>query len=104
MPIYFSKQWHTGTNRDTDPGEVIEDCDWSPPAYRPGWRVQYMIPNKFKMVDGEQQSIFHVGKIRYILREGEGRLDFYLIIRDRDQSEEISFESSIVKRLKENDS
>lgn len=89
--IYFSKQWHTGDDRDTNPGEPVELDDWEKPLYRPGWVVSYRTPT----------GKTHVGKIRYVFREGPGRLDFYRVVRLKDDSEEITFACSIIGRIEQ---
>lgn len=92
MPIYFSKQWHSGDDRDTNPGEPLDpQPDWNPPKYRPGWMVKY------RTSTGKT----HKGKIRYALRDGAGRLDFYRVIRLKNDEPEITFDSSITERIKE---
>lgn len=90
MAIYFSKQWWSGEDRDTKPGELLDpQPDWEKPRYRPGWVVKYRTST----------GKLHKGRIRFVLRDGPGRLDFYRVIRLRNDEPEITFESSIQERV-----
>jgi len=95
MPTYFAKLWHTGTDRE-NPGEVMDpQPDWPKPVYRPGWKVAYTPPSTRKVAKQR------VGLIRSVFREIDGTLDFYRVIRLKTDLPEITFESSILKRIKD---
>lgn len=91
MPyIYFKKQWYEGNDRDTDPKLLDPQPEDMPkPTYRPGMTVKYRTP----------KGKTHIGKIYFVFREGPGRLDFYRIIRTRNDQPEIAFECTIIERI-----
>lgn len=90
MPIYFSKQWWSGDSRDTNPGELMDpQPDWPKPRNRPGWTVKYRTST----------GKVHKGKIRYALRDGPGRPDFYRVIRLKNDEPEITFDCQITERI-----
>jgi hypothetical protein len=90
MPIYFEKQWWSGDDREKNPGTVLDpQPDWPKPLYRPGWDVAY------RTSKGKR----HTGRIRYVLRDGPGRLDFYRVIRHKNDAPEITFACEILERL-----
>lgn len=90
MPIYFSRQWWSGMDRDASPGELLDpQPDWAKPQYRPGWIVKY------RTSGGKR----HTGRIRFVLRENGGRIDFYRVIRTKNNDPEITFDSSIIERV-----
>lgn len=63
--------------------------DWPKPKYRPGQTVSYET----------HKGKTHVGVIRYVFREAEGRLDFYRVIRTKNEARETTFECSIKQRI-----
>lgn len=95
MPVYFQKLWHSGEDRDSTPGEVLDpQPDWAKPEYRPGWKVKY----KFTRGDAVKT---HIGIIRYVFREKPQSDDFYVIIRSKTGEEEITMLDRILARVEE---
>jgi hypothetical protein len=92
VAIYFEKQWWSGDDRDENPGTLLDpQPDWPKPKYRPGWNVSYTTSGGKK----------HTGKIRFVLRDGPGRLDFYRVIRTKNSAPEITFDCEIKGRIEE---
>lgn len=91
--VYFSKLWHEGEDRFSDPPPVPLDPqpDWEPPKYRPGWTVQY------RTATGKK----HVGRIRFALRHKADGVTFYRVIRTKNEEPEIALDSTILQRITE---
>ena len=87
MSAFFSKTWWSGASRE-DPGDDL-GADWAaPPKYRPGWTIKYRHRGKT-----------HIGRIRYVFREAPNRLDFYAVVRTKNNAEEIAFECNILGKV-----
>lgn len=92
MPIYFSKEWHSGTDRDSSPGTVLDpQPDWPKPDFRPGWTISYLTS------DGKT----HVGKIRFVFQAAEYQPQYYRIIRLKNDAREVSFAHKIIGKIEQ---
>lgn len=86
MPCYFDKTWWLGD--DPSCAKKPLDVQWSKPVYRPGWRVKFRKLGRVR-----------IGKIQYVHRTDEHRLDFYLVIRESTGEKIITFDCEILQKL-----